>query len=89
MQKSEPTAPAPTASLNSAGAATCSALKFSASDRFIHELRRRVDAGEAIQPAWTKFLERVSERYGLPTSPRVRSHAGTGPLATLVVAYRS
>src|SRR5438034_1607210 len=44
MQKSEPTAPAPTASLNSAGAATCSALKFSASDRFIHELRRRVDA---------------------------------------------
>jgi len=52
-------------------------------------LRRRVDAGETIQPAWTRFFERVSERYGLPTPPRVRSHTGAGPLATLVVAYRS
>src|SRR5436190_7757017 len=42
MQKSEPAVP--TASSSSAGAATCSALKFYASDRFIHELRRRVDA---------------------------------------------
>ena len=52
-------------------------------------LRRRVDAGESIQPAWTRFLERLSERYGLPAPPRVRSHKGAGPLATLVVAYRS
>jgi len=52
-------------------------------------LRRRVEAGETIQPAWTRFLERVSERYGLPTPPRVRSRTGAGPLATLVVAYRS
>jgi len=52
-------------------------------------LRRRVDAGESIQPAWTRFLERLSGRYGLPAPPRVRSHKGAGPLATLVVAYRS
>lgn len=52
-------------------------------------LRRRVDAGEVIQPAWTRFLERLSIRYGLPESPRVRVHKGAGPLATLVVAYRS
>ena len=52
-------------------------------------LRRRVEAGESIQPAWTRFLERLSERYGLPAPPRVRPHKGAGPLATLVVAYRS
>jgi hypothetical protein len=52
-------------------------------------LRRRVDAGESIQPAWSLFLGRLSERYGLPTPPRVRPHKGAGPLATLVVAYRS
>ena len=52
-------------------------------------LRRRVDAGELIQPAWTRFLERMSARYGLPAPPRVRPHKGPGPLATLVVAYRS
>ena len=52
-------------------------------------LRRRVDAGETIQPAWTRFIERLSERYGLPAPPRVRPHKGAGPLARLVVAYRS
>ena len=52
-------------------------------------LRRRVEAGESIQPAWTHFLERLSDRYGLPAPPRVRPHKGAGPLATLVVAYRS
>jgi hypothetical protein len=51
-------------------------------------LKRRVDAGESIQPAWGQFLERLSERYGLPAPPRVR-HVRAGPLATLVVAYRS
>jgi hypothetical protein len=52
-------------------------------------LKRRVDAGESIQPAWSRFLERVSQRYGLPAPPRVRPHKGAGPLATLVIAYRS
>lgn len=52
-------------------------------------LRRRVDAGDVIRPAWTRFLERLSTRYGLPEPPRVRVHKGAGPLATLVVAYRS
>src|SRR5437868_8325672 len=35
-------------------------------------VKRRVDAGDAVQPAWTQFLERVSNRYGLPGPPRVR-----------------
>lgn len=52
-------------------------------------LRRRIDAGELIQPAWSRFLERLSDRYGLPMPPRVRPHRDVGPLATLVVAYRS
>jgi hypothetical protein len=52
-------------------------------------LERRVDAGEAIQPAWGQFLERLSERYGLPAPPRVRPLRSLGPLTTLVVAYRS
>jgi len=53
------------------------------------ELRRRVDAGESIQPAWSQFLNRITHRYGLPAPPRVRPMKGAGPLATLVVAYRS
>ena len=52
-------------------------------------LRRCVDAGEAIQPAWSRLLERLSTRYGLPAPPRVRMLKATGPLATLVLAYRS
>ena len=52
-------------------------------------LKRRVDAGDAIQPAWGQFLERISARYGLPSQPRVRHVRRTGPLAMLVVAYRS
>ena len=52
-------------------------------------LRRCVDAGELIQPAWARFMERLSTRYGLPGPPRVRMLKGAGPLATLVVAYRS
>ena len=38
-------------------------------------LKRRVDAGDAIQPAWGQFLERLSDRYGLPSPPRVRHAA--------------
>ena len=52
-------------------------------------LKRRVVAGDAIQPAWGAFLERLGSRYGLPAAPRVRYVPGAGPLATLVVAYRS
>jgi len=52
-------------------------------------LKRRVDAGDTIQPAWGQMLERMSERYGLPAPPRVRPSDVEGALATLVVAYRS
>jgi hypothetical protein len=52
-------------------------------------LKRRVDAGDAIQPAWGIFLEQMSDRYGLPAPPRVRPLDSEGPLATLVIAYRS
>ena len=52
-------------------------------------LKDRVSAGDAIQPAWGRFLERLSDRYGLPTAPRVRHVRTAGPLAMLVIAYRS
>lgn len=52
-------------------------------------LKRRVDAGDVVQPAWGQFLARVSDRYGLPSAPRVRSLRTEGPLAMLVIAYRS
>ena len=52
-------------------------------------LKRRVDAGEAIQPAWGQLLDRISDRYGLPAAPLVHPLDAEGPLATLVIAYRS
>jgi hypothetical protein len=57
-------------------------------DLSLPALKQRVDAGEALQPAWGRFLERMA-RYGLPASPRVRHLRGAGPLATLVIAYRN
>jgi hypothetical protein len=51
-------------------------------------LQQRVRVGDALQPAWGRFLRRL-ERYGLPAQPRVRHLARPGPLATLVVAYRN
>ena len=51
-------------------------------------LQARVRAGDRIQPAWGRFIERLAE-YGLPSFPRVRPLRTSGPLATLVVAYRS
>jgi hypothetical protein len=51
-------------------------------------LQARVRAGDRIQPAWGRFVERLAE-YGLPSFPRVRPLRTSGPLATLVVAYRS
>lgn len=50
-------------------------------------LRARVEAGDAIQPAWTEFLTALASRYGLPAAPRVRHLTTAGPLATLVIAY--
>lgn len=52
-------------------------------------LRARVQAGDAIQPAWGRFLDALTWRYGLPAAPRVRHLKTQGPLATLVIAYRS
>jgi hypothetical protein len=52
-------------------------------------LKRRVDAGDAIQPAWGEFLDRLAQRYGLPSAARVRPLRDDGPLAILVIAYRS
>jgi len=52
-------------------------------------LRARVEAGDAIQPAWDRFLDAVGSRYGLPAAPRVRHRKTEGPLATLWIAYRS
>ena len=52
-------------------------------------LRARVEAGDAIQPAWGRFLDAFMWRYGLPAVPRVRYLKTQGPLATLVIAYRS
>jgi hypothetical protein len=52
-------------------------------------LKRRVDAGDAVQPAWGEFLDRLAQRYGLPAAARVRPLRDDGPLAILVIAYRS
>ena len=52
-------------------------------------LQRRIRAGDALQPAWAGFVERLASRYGLQRAPRVRHVRTEGPLATLVIAYRS
>jgi len=52
-------------------------------------LDRRVRAGDRVQPAYADFVARLSSRYGLQRPPRVRHVRAEGPLATLVVAYRS
>ncbi len=58
-------------------------------DLSLPTLLARVRAGDHLQPAWGRFVARVSSEYGLPTVPRVRQLRTTGPLATLVVGYRS
>lgn len=50
-------------------------------------LKQRVSMGDAVQPAWQHFLERMAG-YGLPASPRVRHRLQPGPLATLVIGHR-
>jgi len=57
-------------------------------DLSLPALKLRVEAGDALQPAWGQFLERIA-RYGLPAAPRVRPLRGGGPLATLVIGYRN
>ena len=52
-------------------------------------LAARLKRGEAIQPAWSRFLESMTSRYGLPAAPRIRYLKTPAPLATLVIAYRS
>ncbi len=58
-------------------------------DLSLPALAARVAAGDGIQPAWSRFLARVSQRYGLPWPLRVRHRKDAGPLATLVIVYRS
>jgi hypothetical protein len=58
-------------------------------DLSLPALASRVHAGDAIQPAWSRFLARVAQRYGLPCPLRVRHRNQAGPLATLVILYRS
>ncbi len=58
-------------------------------DLSLPALAARVAAGDGIQPAWSRFQARVSQRYGLPSPLRVRHRKDAGPLATLVIVYRS
>jgi hypothetical protein len=57
-------------------------------DLALPALQQRVAAGDALQPGWVQFIERITDTYGLPARPRVRHLRAAGPLATLVVAYR-
>jgi hypothetical protein len=52
-------------------------------------LEARVAAGDRIQPAWGDFVDRVTSRYGLPATPRLRYLKAAGPLLAMVIAYRS
>jgi len=58
-------------------------------DLSLPALKTRMEAGDALQPAWGQFLQRIASRYGLPTPPRVRYRKSAGPLTALVIAYRS
>lgn len=58
-------------------------------DLSLPALAARVAAGDGIQPAWRGFVDRISRRYGLPSPLRVRHRREAGPLATLLIVYRS
>jgi hypothetical protein len=51
-------------------------------DLSLPALQQRVRAGDKLQPAWSRFVERLSG-YGLPSFPRVRH------LAPAVLSRRS
>jgi hypothetical protein len=57
-------------------------------DLSLPALKARLDAGDSVQPAWGQFVDRLTQRYGLPAGPRVRHLKTAGPLATMVIAYR-
>jgi len=57
-------------------------------DMSLPALAARVAAGDRVQPDWGAFLARAS-RYGLPSPLRVRHRKEAGPLATLLIVYRS
>lgn len=52
-------------------------------------LKARMEKGDAIQPAWSEFLARVTSQYGLPAAPRFRYLTHEAPLLALVIAWRS
>jgi hypothetical protein len=57
-------------------------------DLSLPALQRRVQAGDAVQPAWGRFLASI-ERYRLPAAPSVRHLRADGPLLAMVIAYRN
>lgn len=57
-------------------------------DLSLPALERRVAQGDVLQPHWSRFVARL-EGYGLPGAPRLRRLRAAGPLATLVIAYRT
>ena len=57
-------------------------------DLSLPALQRRVRAGDAVQPAWGRFLGHLG-RYGFPAGPRVRHLPAEAPLITLLIAYRN
>jgi hypothetical protein len=58
-------------------------------DLSLPALAERVAKGDAIQPAWSRFVDGAAQRYGLPHPLRIRHRNQAGPLATLVIVYRS
>ena len=58
-------------------------------DLSLPALAARLKRGDALQPAWRDFVERLTHRYGLPCPPRIRHRAERGPLVTLIIVYRS
>jgi hypothetical protein len=57
-------------------------------DLSLPALAARVRQGDALQPAWSGFVERLTHRYGLPAAPRIRHRVERGPLATLIIVFR-
>ena len=52
-------------------------------------LKRRIDAGDTLNPAWAEFVARAASRYGLPAAPRIKYGTDAGPLLKMIIAYRS